>query len=61
MVVETGTYQGFFGGDNAAVIGGLVQATGDYDLSQAEEDPNEDVFTARDLGAFTANCTAACP
>ncbi|MBT8460859.1 MAG: hypothetical protein KJN60_14410 [Boseongicola sp.] len=60
-VVETGTYQGFFGGPSAAVIGGLIQATGDYDLSQAEEDPNEDVFTARDLGAFTANCTDACP
>ncbi|MBT8414921.1 MAG: hypothetical protein KJO30_11375 [Boseongicola sp.] len=59
--VEGGTYQGFFGGGDAAVIGGLVQATGDYDLSQAEEDPNEDVFTARDLGVFTANCTAACP
>lgn len=61
QVVETGTYQGFFGGADAAVIGGLVRATGEYDLSQAEESPNEDVFNARDLGAFTANCTAACP
>lgn len=61
VVVETGTYQGFFGGTDAAVIGGLVRATGDYDLSQVEEETNEDVFTARDLGAFTANCTDACP
>jgi hypothetical protein len=60
-VLESGTYQGFFGGADASVVGGLVQAIGDYDLSGAEEDPNEDEFSARDLGVFTADCTLACP
>jgi len=60
-VLESGTYQGFFGGTDASVVGGLVQAIGEYDLSGAEESPNEDAFNARDLGVFTADCTLACP
>lgn len=61
-VLETGTYQGFFGGSDASVVGGLVRAIGDFDIDGDEEtDPNEDIFTARDLGVFTADCTLACP
>ena len=55
-VVETGFYQGFFGGADASVMGGLIQATGTVDFSGVEEAPdNEDEFVARDLGAFIAN------
>ena len=55
-VVETGTYQGFFGGGGAAVVGGLVRAVGEYDFSGEEEAENEDEFIARDLGVFTGVC-----
>jgi hypothetical protein len=61
-VLETGTYQGFFGGSDASVVGGLVRAIGDFDIDGDEDtDPNEDIFSARDLGVFTADCTLACP
>ena len=54
-VVETGTYQGFFGGSDAAVVGGLVQAVGVYDFDGAEDTDPNDEFTARDLGVFSAD------
>ena len=53
-VIESGTYQGFFGGDEASVIGGLVQAVGEFDLD-GDEDTTEDSFNARDLGVFSAD------
>ena len=61
-VLESGTYQGFFGGTDASVVGGLVRAVGEFDINGDEdESPNEDIFQARDLGVFSADCTLACP
>ena len=61
-VLESGTYQGFFGGPDASVVGGLVQAVGSFDFNGDEdENPNEDIFEARDLGVFSADCARACP
>ena len=54
-VIESGTYQGFFGGSDASVVGGLVQAIGEFDFDGAEGSDPEDTYQARDLGVFTAD------
>lgn len=54
-VIESGTYQGFFGGSGATEIGGLVRAIGEYDFNPLVE-ADDDTFIARDLGVFTGSC-----
>lgn len=54
-VVESGTYQGFFGGSDGAVVGGLVQAIGPIDFNGEDVDDPDLEFTSRDLGVFTAD------
>ena len=51
-VLESGTYQGFFGGSDASAIGGLVQAF-NPDFQVGEEDDLTDDLSTRDLGVFT--------
>ena len=57
-VVETGTYQGFFGGAGATEAGGLVQATNPEFDTGGDADDTDDNVTSLDLGVFTATCGA---
>ena len=52
--VETGTYQGFFGGTDANVVGGLVQVF-NPDFTDAEDEDTP--VTSRDLGVFVGEST----
>jgi len=48
---ETGTYQGWFGGDGAVVVGGFIEAQGEWD----------DGVTSLDTGVFTGACATGVP
>ena len=59
-MLGTGTYQGYFGGDGAPVIGGILSITNPK-YQGDDTDSEADDLTSRDTGIFTATCVGAVP
>lgn len=61
VVLESGTYQGFFGGSDASVVGGIIQAFNPRFAGDPDAVAEEDQRTSRDLGTFIGTCVGQTP